>query len=90
MKTKKQPKVATLEENIEAYEARQEEMEKYYMGKYVVFYNREKIDSFDSFDSFEAAAEEAILRFGAEPYLIRQVGRKVIHLPASIMFAPVS
>ena len=87
MKTKKQPKVATLEENIEAYEARQEEMEKYYMGKYVVFYNREKIDSFDS---FEAAAEEAILRFGAEPYLIRQVGRKVIHLPASIVFAPVS
>lgn len=87
MKTKKQHKVATLEENIKAYEARQEEMEKYYMGKYVVFYNREKIDSFDS---FEAAAEEAILRFGAEPYLIRQVGRKVIHLPASILFAPVS
>lgn len=87
MKTKKQPKVATLEENIEAYEARQEEMEKYYMGKYVVFYNREKIDSFDS---FEAAAEEAILRFGAEPYLIRHVGRKIIHLPASILFAPVS
>lgn len=78
METTEQAQAASLRENIEAYEARQEEMEKYYMGKHVVFYNREKVDSFDTFD---AAAREAIRRFGRGPYLIREVGEKGIILP---------
>ena len=83
MNQQKQSQPATLEENIQAYEARQEELEKYYKGKYVVFYNCEKIDSFDSFD---AAAREAVRLFGAGPYLIRQVGQEKIHLSSSVLF----
>ena len=75
---------ASVQDNIRAYEARQEEMEKYYMGKYVVFYNREKIDTFDTFD---AAAREAIRRFGRGPYLIRKVGQREIRLSSLHLFA---
>ena len=78
------PQIASLEENIKAYEAQREKLEEYYKGKYVIFYNREKIDSFDSFD---AAAREAVRRFGRGPYLIRKVGQEKIHLPSSVMFA---
>ena len=84
MSQQKQPQPATLEENIQAYEAQQEELEKYYKGKYVVFFDREKIDSFDNFD---AAAREAIRRFGRGPYLIRQVGQREMRLPSSVMLS---
>lgn len=78
------PQAASLEENIAAYEARRQEMERRHKGKYALFYNREKIGCFDTFD---AAAREAIRRFGRGPYLIRKVGRKQIRLPASTVFA---
>ena len=78
------PQAASLEENIAAYEARRQEMERDHKGKYAVFYNREKIGCFDTFD---AAAREAVRKFGRGPYLIRKVGRKNIRLPASAMFA---
>ena len=77
MQKTQQPQAASLEENIQAYEAQQEELEKYYMGKHVIFYNREKIGVFDTFD---AAANEAIRRFGRGPYLIRKVGEKEIRV----------
>ncbi len=71
-----------LDREIAAYEARQDEMEREYMGKWVVFHDQQFIGSYDT---FEAAAEDAIGRFGAGPYLIREVGApRVVRLPASI------
>ena len=87
MNQQKQSQPATLEQNIQAYEVQREELEKYYKGKYVVFYNREKIDSFDSFDS---AAQEAVRRFGDGPYLIRPVGQEQIRLSSSVLFSHIS
>ena len=76
-----------LEQNIEAYEAMREALEKHHLHKFVVFHNAEFIDSFDSFHN---AAREAVRRFGQGPYLIRQVGApQRIAMPASVAFRPV-
>ena len=74
---------ASLRENIEAYEAQQEELEKHHKGKHVVFHNCESIGIFDTFD---AAAREAVHRFGRGPYLIRQIGREIICLSPRFKF----
>ena len=71
---------ASLQENIKAYEAQQEELEKHHKGKYVVFHNCERIGIFDTID---AASREAVRRFGRGPYLIRQVGQGMIHVYSS-------
>lgn len=60
-----------LETEIRAYEDRREELERHYKGKFVVFHTDEFAGAFDTFD---AAASEAVRRFGHGPYLIRQVG----------------
>ncbi len=73
---------AVLDRQVAAYEARHEEMEGEHLGKWVVFHD-EKLAG--TYDSFEDAAEDAIARFGAGPYLIREVGAsRVVRLPASI------
>ena len=75
---------ANLEQNIEAYEAMRETLDKHYLHKFVVFHNAEFVDSFDSFHN---AASEAVHRFGHGPYLIRQVGApRRIAMPASVAF----
>jgi hypothetical protein len=38
------------------------------------------------YDSFEAAASDAVRRFGRGPYLIRQVGAQPLTMPASAMY----
>ncbi len=75
-----------LETEIKAYEARQAELEANYLGKYVVFHGEELVGTYDT---LEAAAGEAVRRFGRGPYLIRQVGAPPITLPASVMYRPV-
>ena len=62
---------APFEKNIEAYEAMRETLEAQHPHKFVVFHDATLIDVFDSLD---AAAHEAVYRFGQGPYLIRQVG----------------
>lgn len=76
-----------LETEIAAYEGRREELEKHHMGKFVVFHGDEFIGAFDTLDN---AAAEAVRRFGRGPYLIRQVGRPPITLPASVMYRSVA
>lgn len=71
-----------LETEIHAFEGRKKELEQYYLGKFVVFRGQELIGAFDSFN---AAAAEAVRRFGRGPYLIRQVGAPPVALPASLM-----
>lgn len=74
-----------LDKDIAAYEARREELEKHYVGKWVVFYGAEMVSLYDS---FELAAEDAVRRFGRGPYLIRQIGAPPITLPVSVMYSP--
>ena len=71
-----------LDREIAAYEARQDEMEREHMGKWVVFHDQQFIGVYDS---FEAAAEDAMERFGYGPYLIREVGAsRIVRLPAVV------
>ena len=75
--------VATLSENIAAYEKMQNLLETDQMGKWVVFYDGEFKGAFAS---FQDAAEFSVPRWGRGPYLIRRVGRAVFTLPASIQY----
>ena len=77
---------ADLEQNIEAYEAMRETLEKHHLHKFVVFQDAAFVDSFDTFHN---AATEAVQRFGRGPYLIRQVGAPTrFTMPASVAFRP--
>ena len=70
---------------IQTYEKQLPELEKSYMGKFVVFKGEEFIGAWDTLD---AAAGAAVARFGRGPYLIRQVGAPSPKLPASVFFRP--
>lgn len=76
-----------LETEIKAYEAQRAELEANHAGKFVVFHGDEFIGAYDT---LEAAATEAVRRFGRGPYLIRQVGAPPIILPASVMYHPIA
>jgi hypothetical protein len=75
-----------LETEIAAFESHQKELEQHHNGKYVVFHGEEFVGAFDTFD---AAAREAVNRFGRGPYLIRQVGAPPPSMPVSVMYHPV-
>ena len=72
-----------LDSQIAVYERMKPMLDNEHYGKWVVF-NAEEFRG--SYDSFEEAAEDAMERFGAGPYLIRQVGAPPIRLPASITY----
>ena len=75
-----------LATEIEAYEAQRAELERTYLGKFVVFTGQDFIGAWDTLD---AAATEAVARFGRGPYLIRQVGgAPPPTLPASVLTSP--
>ena len=76
----------TLDTEIAAFTAMQDALEEHHNGKWVVFHGETFVDAFDS---FETAAREAVRRFGAGPYLIRQVGAPPFTPPASVMYWPV-
>jgi hypothetical protein len=75
----------TINDEIAAYDGLRQNLEADHMGEWVLICNRELIALFDS---FEAAAEEAVKRFGRGTYLIRQVGAPPVSLPASVMYRP--
>ena len=71
--------VATLDENIAAYQKMRDYLETEHFGKWVLFYDEEFVGSYDD---FQDAGYDAMKRFGRGPYLIRQVGvKRVIRLP---------
>jgi hypothetical protein len=78
--------MADLDKDIAAYSTMQQELEEKQMGKWVLFHQAKFVSVYDSFD---AAATDAVARFGRGPYLIRQVGAPAATLPASVMFNPV-
>lgn len=87
MADEKQNKGDELRTEIRAFEARKTELEKTYMGKFVVFKGEELIGAWDTLD---AAAQAAVLRFGRGPYLIRQVGAPKTTLPASVLYRSIA
>lgn len=72
-----------LSREIEAYEGMKDSLEAEHMGRWVLIY-KQKLEGI--FDTFENAADDAVRRFSAGPYLIRQVGAPPIVLPASVMY----
>lgn len=70
---------------IAAYERESAGLEASHRDKWVVFQGDALIAIYDSFD---AAAADAVTRFGRGPYLIRQVGEAPIVIPVSIAYNP--
>ena len=75
--------VATLSENIEAYNEVRDRLETSKWGRYVVFYDGELRGDFADFPE---AIHFACQRWGRGPYLVREVGRPPFTLPASIQY----
>ena len=75
--------ISALDREIETFNRMKADLEQHHMGKFVVIRDADLIDAFDTFD---AAAGEAVRRFGRGPYLIRQVGALPPALPASVLF----
>lgn len=73
---------AHLSDNIEAYEAMREELERDHTGLWVVVYERELIGIYTD---FETAADAAVEKFGRGPYHIRQIGVSPPHLSSSML-----
>ncbi len=77
--------MATLNDEIAAYDRMRGVLETEHLGRWVVIHNLELTGSFDT---FEAAAEFAVEQFGRGPYLIRKVGEGPVALPASVLYVP--
>ncbi len=77
----------SLTDEIAAYEEMQATLECEFLGKWALVHERELIGTFKS---FEDAATIAVERFGAGPYLIREIGRGPVTLPASVLYQSVS
>ena len=76
-----------IEREIAAYEAMKADLEKNHMGKHVVIKDGRLIGAYDTFD---AAAREALQKFGSEPFMIRQVGApESVRVPASVAWRPI-
>lgn len=76
----------SLRAEITAYHQQLPTLQQHHAGKFVIF--RDGIMQ-GVFDTFDAAARDAIRRFGDGPYLIRQVAEdRVMPLPASVAYRP--
>jgi hypothetical protein len=78
--------MANLTDEIKAYETARADLEARFLGRWVLFHERQLVDTFDC---FENAADNAVRRFGRGPYLIRQVGAGSVTLPVSVLYNPV-
>lgn len=77
--------MATLLENIAAYDAQRDRLETEHLGEWALFYDRELIGCYKD---FQEVANEAVTRFGRGPYLIRAIGAPPRSLPASVQYRP--
>ena len=75
-----------LKKEIEAFEAMRVNLESKYLGRWVVFHNKELVGDYESLSD---AATDALKKFGRAPYLIRRVGVEAFTLPASVLYRPV-
>jgi hypothetical protein len=73
----------SIQDEIGAFEKMRPSLEAEHLGRWVLIHERKLIGVYDS---FEVAADEAVVRFGSGPFLIRQVGAPPITLPVSVMY----
>ena len=78
--------MAKLSMEIAAYERMRDTLETDHLNEWIVVHGEKLVGTYDS---FEAAAEDAVERFGRGPYLIRRVGAPPVTLPASVLYRPV-
>ncbi len=75
--------MAELDIELAAYEKLRDDLEAHSMGKWVLIHDESIIGTYDSFD---AAAKDAVTKFGRGPFLIRQVGAPALKIPASVAY----
>ena len=73
-----------ISEEIKAFDQMRADLEANHLGKWVLIHAGQLIGVFES---FEAAADDAIQKFGRGPFLIREVGAEPTTLPISVMYA---
>jgi hypothetical protein len=77
--------MASIADEIAAFDEMKADLEAEHFGEWVVFHARKLIKTYKD---FESAASDAVEQFGAGPYLIRQIGAPPMSLPASLMSRP--
>ncbi len=77
--------MTVLTADIAAFDRMRSELEANHWREWVLFHDGEFIDAFAD---FESAAETAVSRFDAGPYLIRQVGAEPVQLHGGMVFTP--
>lgn len=75
-----------LSREIAAYDRMRDSLETDHFAEWVVVHG-EKLAG--TYMDFQAAAADAVRRFGRGPYLIRQIGEPPLALPASVLYRPV-
>lgn len=74
--------MTTLEENIRVYTTKRDELERDHNDKWVVING----DFLEVYDTFEAAAEDAVSKFGEQEFHLRQIGERIHRLPSSFVY----
>lgn len=77
--------MSVLRDDIAAYDRSRLQLEAKHHGEWAVFQAGQFVGVFAE---FESAAAEAVERFGAGPYLIRQIGVEAIQLSSTMVFRP--
>jgi hypothetical protein len=79
--------MSDVNDNIAVFDEMKGQLEAEHMGKWVLIHDLALVGVYED---FEAAAVDAVSRFGRGPYLIRQVGAPPITLPASVVYFPMT
>lgn len=77
--------MGVLRDDIAAFDRMGAKLLEKHKGEWALFQGGEFVGAYAD---FEAAATIAVDRFGAGPYLIRQVGAPPIQLPGGMVFTP--
>jgi hypothetical protein len=76
--------VAELVQERKLYEKMRRDLEAKARGQWALIRDTEFVGTYAT---FEAAAADAVRRFGRGPYLIREVGAPDVTLPASVVYS---
>ena len=75
--------MATIEDEIAAFETMQAQLEADHLGEWILMKDRQRVGLFPS---FAAAAAEGLRLFGRDSYLVREIGAEPIRLPVSVIY----
>jgi hypothetical protein len=75
--------MSPLDGEIDTFRRLLPQLEAKHKGQWVLIHHHTLIGTYQAFD---AAADEAVRRFGSGPFLIRQIGARPVALPASLAY----